>query len=1474
MDYYLNVLLSLIYLFVFVLSLVQEQSDVRTETIPIDAEVSISCGNDSTISIEKIYINRISTPCTPKDYECSLTDDVLNVMKINCDKKLSCTIDMHAITTNTTNCLTDFGYFNFSYACNINVLSCDFENNWCNWSKKSNNSEFQWKRVKNDTNSTIFPRDHTTASSNGSYAYIYSSVSQKDDVAKLITENIVSSKNQCLSFWHYMTDSNHVIEVIHNEQNVYNVTGPSENRWIRTEIPIQQYFPNSMYTITFKVVSRMIDIDGVIALDDIMLVNRACEGLFHQCDFEYDMCNWHTSKKENETSEYSWSRHKRHNNTLPETDHTTGSENGYYMYLNGTLAFHGDKAYIKSPILNALSETCLSFWYYMNCYGNGSGGLNVTVNENLVFIKYEDHGNQWIEKMINIVPIENLTIEFIGVFVKDDPCDIALDDIALTPGSCSGWYTQQYNCANIDRNTMVETCPTKYVDMQNVSLSFEPEKEICLEYEIKERFLHNCTISEDEKSCELNLSSYVQRYPECFRPNEIQIQYKCEGFQEKTFVSNSSIISCAGNTTITIVDLNVEQYPTPCSEYKQCNLTEEHKTLIKMSCNKETSCTISTIIPNTCLFKNYGHVSISYSCTRIVNGSCTFENDLCGWSVSSNGTYQWIHRRGQTLESSTGPDRDHTTASGDGYYMYAYTKSEWGSQPKEESDLFSGWIGPNPKQCLTFWYLMHGEQINTLKVFQMDSESTIELWNKSANQGNKWYFQSLSLNDIGLYRIKFKAIRGNGSKIEIAIDDISITNTDCKKVSSLDCNFEGEPCNWNVEQETEYMWTVISGGTHPNDTGPEVDHTDGFYDGNYIYLNASNIEPGQKSNFTSVTVSSEGDACFTFWFHMHGDGMGTLNVYLVSETMTPKIWSRSGNKPDLWQLAFVDISMLDSYQMTLEGVRGSTKKGDIAVDDISLLPGSCNKRAFFLDCNFEAEKCNWLAGSETPYIWTSTSTVVKGPNHDHTIGTVDGHYMYLEGPNISEGMKSKLTSTIINPDGDICFTFWYHMNREEIGTLSVYTESRNTTQMHWSQSGKNSTWIFANFTISKSEPYRIIFEGVRGNGYFGGIALDDISLLESSCSGLIKTSQKCHKIDESISLHECSKYYLQLNDTSLVFDREFDNCSAVYQDVQTSITTVCNDMKDSDICTFNLQELVIKDQRCFQSNWLSVEYRCEAEVTSTVSSVASSSKGSSEGEETTTVASDTTLSAETTVPLLLTSEAQSQGLIVGLVIGSFVLVFIAAVIFLIRRFLLEKNNLEKIDNLQGNYYIGHQTIALQQSSSPPQYEIVQNTNNQYEYTNIAMATSNECINNVENEDQRKHIAPLEDKTRGKYETKGNQYEEIDPTAISSVCHSKEDKPRVTENYTVLDPKETGFDRSKMSDKKQSYDLAKPISPNNAQYVMSKEGKYDCAGRSNHKELENIYNHAVDNVYDSGSYKRNDFGTADTYDHFVGQKNGR
>lgn len=76
---------------------------------------------------------------------------------------------------------------------------------------------------------------------------------------------------------------------------------------------------------------------------------------------------------------------------------------------------------------------------------------------------------------------------------------------------------------------------------------------------------------------------------------------------------------------------------------------------------------------------------------------------------------------------------------------------------------------------------MYGEHINTLKIFQFNGEQSKELWNKSGNQGNKWHFQSLSLDDIGPYQILFRATRGYGYKSEIAVDDIFISNTVCKK---------------------------------------------------------------------------------------------------------------------------------------------------------------------------------------------------------------------------------------------------------------------------------------------------------------------------------------------------------------------------------------------------------------------------------------------------------------------------------------------------------------------------------------------------------------------------------------------------------------------------------------------------------------------------------------------------------------------
>lgn len=94
--------------------------------------------------------------------------------------------------------------------------------------------------------------------------------------------------------------------------------------------------------------------------------------------------------------------------------------------------------------------------------------------------------------------------------------------------------------------------------------------------------------------------------------------------------------------------------------------------------------------------------------------------------------------------------------------------------------LLSGLIIPSRVQCLTFWYHMYGNDINTLSVFQLVGTTLTEIWTTYGNKGKKWNYQILNLKqDIGHYKIVFEATWDDGSKGDIALDDIVIANRQC-----------------------------------------------------------------------------------------------------------------------------------------------------------------------------------------------------------------------------------------------------------------------------------------------------------------------------------------------------------------------------------------------------------------------------------------------------------------------------------------------------------------------------------------------------------------------------------------------------------------------------------------------------------------------------------------------------------------------
>ncbi|XP_039922190.1 MAM domain-containing glycosylphosphatidylinositol anchor protein 2 [Hirundo rustica] len=172
-------------------------------------------------------------------------------------------------------------------------------------------------------------------------------------------------------------------------------------------------------------------------------------------------------------------------------------------------------------------------------------------------------------------------------------------------------------------------------------------------------------------------------------------------------------------------------------------------------------------------------------------------------------------------------------------------------------------------------------------------------------------------------------------------------------------------------------------------------------------------------------------------------------------------------------------------------------------------------------CGFEdGNICLFTQDDTDNFDWTKQSTATRdtkytpntGPNADRT-GSKEGFYMYIETsrPRL-EGEKARLVSPVFsvapkNPYGAAntayCFSFYYHMYGQHIGSLNVYLRLKGQTAIEnplWSSSGnKGQHWNQARVNINPPTSFQLIFEGIRGPGIEGDIAIDDVSIVEGEC---------------------------------------------------------------------------------------------------------------------------------------------------------------------------------------------------------------------------------------------------------------------------------------------------------------------------------------------------------------------------------------
>jgi len=300
--------------------------------------------------------------------------------------------------------------------------------------------------------------------------------------------------------------------------------------------------------------------------------------------------------------------------------------------------------------------------------------------------------------------------------------------------------------------------------------------------------------------------------------------------------------------------------------------------------------------------------------------------------------------------------------------------------------------------------------------------------------------------------------------------------------------------------------------------------------GVYYYFEASEVPQGSVAEL-GLRDNVYGPACLNFYRYMWGeversDSMSEFRVLLRNNRDVELLYLNGNDVVDAWMSQSVEVSPNEQGQLVFQVTRGSSYKGDVAIDEISLVRGQCaglgggrddnnaggnnDQNCGEVDipvCDFETDTlcCGKLehvynanSGNDlTLTYWNGTTgSAGTGPNADHTYGTASGHYIYLEvsgtGPNRNAIVKTTRPLPYFGGTDRYNMQFYYHMMGEHIGRLIVRTQPDGQTRLDLS--GEQHTDPNWREQLIRDIPagQEVYIEAHTGTGYLGDIALDDI----------------------------------------------------------------------------------------------------------------------------------------------------------------------------------------------------------------------------------------------------------------------------------------------------------------------------------------------------------------------------------------------
>jgi len=155
------------------------------------------------------------------------------------------------------------------------------------------------------------------------------------------------------------------------------------------------------------------------------------------------------------------------------------------------------------------------------------------------------------------------------------------------------------------------------------------------------------------------------------------------------------------------------------------------------------------------------------------------------------------------------------------------------------------------------------------------------------------------------------------------------------------------PTNWANLSSDDIDWNVDNNGTNGAvilATGPYGDHTFNNTTANakYMYVESAGTgnTPGKSAILESpcFNISALGSPYLTFWYHMRGSEMGSLQIDVnANGTVTQNLWSVSGNQGLYWKQGWLSLAPWagqTNLRIRFRAITGTGQLSDIAIDDV------------------------------------------------------------------------------------------------------------------------------------------------------------------------------------------------------------------------------------------------------------------------------------------------------------------------------------------------------------------------------------------------------------------------------------------------------------------------------------------------------------------------------------------------------------